>query len=630
MLSFLFRGSIRKKLIILFLLSALPGAVYILLSGLHERKKAIAESESGLLSFTMGIAEIQEQTTRTTRIMLDGLSRLPEVRHRNKKACYQIFLNILKINPVYAAVNLVDSNGNLVASATAKPPLNFSHTKHFRDAVAKKGFAAGEYLLSVTTGVPAFGFGQAIVNSKGVVTGALLTSIRLSRHVKLFESEKFPADSFVGFADHRGVRIYRFPKPEKFPGGDQIASNVFQAIKRGSDRGIFTLKNSDGTERVNAFQKMRLEPGDPPYMYIIAGIPKKVIYASARKGLWLNLIALLFTVGLAITFGWMLGGKKLSRKLKELGDAAGRIGKGDLKARVRIDSTITELMVLENAFNQMAQTLAQDIISKERANEERLALRERLQHAEKMEALGLLAGGVAHDLNNSLGILIGFAELLADSFEATDPRVEDVRRIIKGGWEATAIVQDLLLLARRGINTKNAISINGIVAEYLDSPEYSGIASIHPNVRVKTELDKNLLPVDGSHSNLLKALTNLIDFAAEAMPTGGEILIRTENSYVDKPVPGHDTFAEGEYVVLTVSDEGQGISDKDIKHIFEPFYTKKVMGMSGTGLGLPVVWGTVSDHSGYIDVQSELDKGTIFRLYFPVGGKGRKPQMPRS
>ncbi len=111
---------------------------------------------------------------------------------------------------------------------------------------------------------------------------------------------------------------------------------------------------------------------------------------------------------------------------------------------------------------------------------------------------------------------------------------------------------------------------------------------------------------------------NLASNAFEAMPKGGDLTIKTTNRYLDKPIQGYDHIREGDYVVLSVSDTGEGISAADLKRIFEPFYTKKIMGRSGTGLGLAVVWGTVKDHNGYIDVQSEEGKGTGFTLYLPV------------
>jgi CheY-like chemotaxis protein len=135
---------------------------------------------------------------------------------------------------------------------------------------------------------------------------------------------------------------------------------------------------------------------------------------------------------------------------------------------------------------------------------------------------------------------------------------------------------------------------------------------------VVKNLQDKICKIKGSPVHLSKTIMNLVSNAAEAMPSGGVINISTENKYIDQPVKGYDTVEEGDYVKLTVSDNGVGISPEDIDRIFEPFYTKKSMGRSGTGLGMAVVWGTVKDHNGYVDVQSELGQGTAFTLYFPM------------
>jgi two-component system cell cycle sensor histidine kinase/response regulator CckA len=124
--------------------------------------------------------------------------------------------------------------------------------------------------------------------------------------------------------------------------------------------------------------------------------------------------------------------------------------------------------------------------------------------------------------------------------------------------------------------------------------------------------------IKGSPVHLSKSVMNLVSNAAEAMSEGGTISISTENRYVDTPIRGYDHVEEGDYVTVTVSDTGIGISKEDRERIFEPFYTKKVMGRSGTGLGMAVVWGTIKDHKGYIDIQSTRGKGTTFTLYFPI------------
>ncbi|MGA2226671.1 MAG: ATP-binding protein, partial [Syntrophobacteraceae bacterium] len=261
---------------------------------------------------------------------------------------------------------------------------------------------------------------------------------------------------------------------------------------------------------------------------------------------------------------------------------------------------------------------AVDITARKRTEEEQKVLEDRLQRAEKMEALGTLAGGVAHDLNNVLGIVVGFSELLlSDSGESSSARSK-ANEILKGAQRAAAIVQDLLTLARRGVSNTKVLNLDDIVLECGNSPEFAGISSYQPSTRITTDLEAHLLNISGSAVHLSKSLMNLVSNAAEAMPGGGVITIKTRNQYLDKPVSGYDEVCEGDYVVLSVSDMGEGIEASDLKRIFEPFYTKKVMGRSGTGLGLAVVWGTVKDHKGYINVESQEGKGTVFTLYFPV------------
>jgi CheY-like chemotaxis protein len=140
---------------------------------------------------------------------------------------------------------------------------------------------------------------------------------------------------------------------------------------------------------------------------------------------------------------------------------------------------------------------------------------------------------------------------------------------------------------------------------------------------VETNLEADLLNIMGSPVHLTKTVMNLISNAVEAILDGGKVTLSTRNQYIDKPVRGYDEVKEGDYIVLSMADDGIGISPEDMERIFEPFYTKKVMGRSGTGLGMAVIWGTVKDHNGYIDVQSKEEKGTSFTLYFPVTRKKR-------
>ena len=253
-----------------------------------------------------------------------------------------------------------------------------------------------------------------------------------------------------------------------------------------------------------------------------------------------------------------------------------------------------------------------------RDNTERKRLEERLHRAEKMEALGTLAGGVAHDLNNVLGGLVGYSELLLMDIPEGNPWRRHVTNVLQSSLRAAAIIQDLLTLARRGVEVSEVVNLNNIISDYFKTPEFEKLKAYHPYVTYKTDIAEDLLNINGSPVHLEKTIMNLMSNASEAISARGEVMIRTENHYLDKPIRGYDYMREGDYVILTVSDNGRGISSTDIKKIFEPFYTKKIMGRSGTGLGLAVVWGTVKDHDGFIDVQSEDGKGSTFKIYLPV------------
>ncbi len=265
--------------------------------------------------------------------------------------------------------------------------------------------------------------------------------------------------------------------------------------------------------------------------------------------------------------------------------------------------------------------IGNDITELKQASQEKEELQIQLQRAQKMEAIGTLAGGVAHDLNNILSGIVSYPELLLLDLKEDSPLRKPILTIQKSGEKAAAIVQDLLTLARRGVETTEVVNLNSIVSEYLQSPEHARLELNHPNIKVEQNLDENLLNILGSPVHLSKTVMNLVSNAAEAMLEGGPIVITTENRHMDKVKNGFDEIDKGDYATLIITDTGIGILPEDMERIFEPFYTKKTMGRSGTGLGMAVVWGAVKDHRGYIDLQSKEGHGTEITLYFPVTRK---------
>jgi len=258
-----------------------------------------------------------------------------------------------------------------------------------------------------------------------------------------------------------------------------------------------------------------------------------------------------------------------------------------------------------------------DITDRKRAEDIIRENEEKLGRSKKMEALGLLAGGVAHDLNNILSGIVSYPELLLLELPEESKLRKPIETIQESGHRAAAIVQDLLTVARGVATTKEPLNLNDLASDYFDSPEFQKLKQFYPSVTIKVNLDRDLLNISGSYVHIRKVVMNLVSNASEAIDGSGRVTVSTENRYIDSPLRGYDDVNVGEYVVLAVSDNGLGISSKDLNRIFEPFYTKKVMGRSGTGLGLAVVWNTVQDHNGYINVASD-EKGSKFELYFPI------------
>jgi len=258
-----------------------------------------------------------------------------------------------------------------------------------------------------------------------------------------------------------------------------------------------------------------------------------------------------------------------------------------------------------------------DISERVKAEDAKEGLQVKLQRSQKMESLGLLAGGVAHDLNNVLSGIVSYPELLLLDLPEDSKLRRPIETMQESGHRAAAIVQDLLTVARGVASTKEPLNLNDLVSDYLNSPEFKKLKKFHPAITINANPDSDLLNILGSDVHIRKVVMNLISNASEAIDRSGTVTISTVNRYVDKPLKGYDDVTIGEYVVLAVSDDGSGISSGDLERIFEPFYTKKVMGRSGTGLGLAVVWNVVQDHEGYIDVKSD-ENGTTFELYFPI------------
>ncbi len=249
---------------------------------------------------------------------------------------------------------------------------------------------------------------------------------------------------------------------------------------------------------------------------------------------------------------------------------------------------------------------------------ERRLLEKQFLQAQKMEAVGRLSGGVAHDFNNLLGVIIGYAEVLEEEMDAHPSIRESVEQIHKAGRQAASLTKQLLAFSRQQVLEPKIVDINVIV----NDTQKMLHRLIGEDIELVTKLDPKIGKIRVDQGQLEQAIINMAVNARDAMPNGGRLTIGTDNVQIDG-VAAHDfqfTVLEGQYVRLTISDEGNGISADALPRVFEPFFTTKEKG-KGTGLGLAMVYGFVKQSGGYIDISSELGAGTILKIYLPKAGQ---------
>jgi two-component system, cell cycle sensor histidine kinase and response regulator CckA len=258
-----------------------------------------------------------------------------------------------------------------------------------------------------------------------------------------------------------------------------------------------------------------------------------------------------------------------------------------------------------------------DITKQKHAEAERKHLQALIHRQERMESLGVMAGGIAHDLNNILAGVVSYPDLLLMSLSDGSPLKRPLEIIKDSGQRAADIVSDLLTISK-GVSMKREVrNLAVIVREFMDSAEFVSIQQAYPLISFEAQLADDLQANRCSASHIEKTLMNLILNAAEATEGEGNVTTSVRNCHLDEPVQGYENILRGDYVELSVKDDGVGIPPDQLEHIFEPFYTKKMLGKSGTGLGLAVVWNTIQDHDGYVNVRSD-ERGTVFDLYFPA------------
>lgn len=284
----------------------------------------------------------------------------------------------------------------------------------------------------------------------------------------------------------------------------------------------------------------------------------------------------------------------------------------------RIQLREDKLQEIQIELKQHVQELASEKQEVELAHGRERELQQKLSRSRRLESLGILAGGVAHDLNNILGPLVTYPDILLRRLQ---PEQQETRKILirmrDSAGKAAGVIRNLLTLGRRGNIDLTTIDLNLLLNDYFESFDFQDLQQRIPHVKLRREFETNIGAINASSHHLTQVIMNLVINAYESMNSPGELLVETRLMELTEPLAGYQTVAPGRYARIRVQDTGDGISPDKLERIFEPFYTEKELGSSGSGLGLAVVYGVMQDLNGSIDVRSTEGEGACFNLYIP-------------
>jgi PAS domain S-box-containing protein len=730
----LFSLPIRAHLLILSVIMMIGPIGIIIYSSLKQRTYQENVAKYHTQQLVNRVSSEISSFAASTELLLNTLSKISIVQQQNSQAVNHLLADIVKQNPVYSNLLMLDRTGNLWASALPfKAPVSYAERRHVKNALVTGMFSSSEYSMGKLIKKPIFAFALPMKDASGQITGVAIAALDLDNFKRMLEGLKFGEDTTILLVDHKGTILYNALRPELI--GKEDRNDLFKRMTGNGNEGTFEAVGNIGTYRIISYHKLKLPHEQAPYMYVRAAIDHSKALEQANRDLLINIIVLTNIVLIMLGCAFYVSKKYLIEKIDTLQDASRRLAKGDLDVRVAAKVTGGELGELGRTFDTMAQALSEDRAAREltekslidsearlrnavlgspyptmlsaedgevilisnswteitgyshddiptitdwtrqaygkdaenvqdeirklfnltcRSDEgeyrimtkdgnirvwdfstspigelpdgrrvvislakdvtEHKLLEEQLVQSQKMEAIGTLAGGVAHDFNNILTVIEGYGTMLYKHVK-DDPKAQSMlNQVLVSSRRAAEMTSQLLAFSRKQTLELKTVQLNDVIHELQKS--LSRLIGEHIDCRV--DLPLNPLYANADRGQIEQVIINLAVNARDAMPHGGKLLISIQEIIIDDRTIGvHDIDTQGRYGLISVTDTGSGIAPEIQSRIFDPFFTTKEIG-KGTGLGLSMVYGIIKKHNGFINVYSEVGKGTAFKVYLPL------------
>ncbi len=438
-------SSLRFNLVLVVLLGVLPVLAIILVSGVERRQDELTHARGILMRLAEYYAFTQESEIRRIQEVLTKLSAAPPVRNLDLEGCNALFRDYLNANPNYVNFALIAPDGEALASALEFRRQNLAERKEIKGALATGDFSVGEYSIGKVSKEPILPVALPVKNEQGAISAIVLASLRLQDYSRIFEQADLPPGSFVGLADHDGVRLYHHPARETNPVGSRIAPGAWESLQAIDRAGMFTTHGSDGVLRVYAVRRLSSGPGQPPYLNIFMGIPKDVVVAKADAVTLRYLAWLAFSLLLSSFFAWYVGKFGIVDRLSRLVSLARRLGEGDMSARTELIGAGGSLGQLEASLNTMAASLERNMRTRQEMEESLLRSRNEAEAASKAKSTFL--ANMSHEMRTPINGIMGMVQLLQFSglnpaqTEYADMAILSCRRLVQ-------LIGDILDLSR--------------------------------------------------------------------------------------------------------------------------------------------------------------------------------------
>ncbi|SOB58768.1 Histidine kinase [Pseudodesulfovibrio profundus] len=590
-------GSIRKKLVYLVLLATLPVFLVLLFNEFEKRRSEVAAAQNNASIFLRGFSEVQQRITESTRTLLRTVSQLPEVKSGNPEVVQQVLATLLRANPMYTNVIMVDLEGNVVAMGRGKDNgFNFSDRKQFRDAIAFKRFSYGEFVVGKQSKKFIFPFGIPVLDENGEPVSAIIIGVELNHYQRHFDKSKFPAGTFFGMCDHNGYRIFRYPNHSELEIGKPIKQDVYQVASNSGQPGIIETATSNGRDTIIAYEPLRIDGDNEPYMYMFMGLDKEKVLESANDNLLQGGIVSFFSLCIALTFAWLLGRQTIASKIDQLTLAAQKIGQGDRAVSSGLDYNDGELGQLAESFDTMS------VLLKKREED----LSEAKETAESANiAKDEFLANISHEVRTPLNGVMGMLQLL-DETDMNQEQHVFVDTALQSSRNLLRVLNDLLDFIKMGSGKlelyEEPFELEELVEE---STSLFKLQLEQKGIVVESHVDENakglfVADIGRIRQVVFNLLGNAIKFTHE-----GKILLEV----FTLPHPKKDK----DRLFFLIEDTGVGIPSNKLEYVFDAF-TQVDGSLSreyqGAGLGLPIVKKLVHLMNGNCVIESEVGVGT--------------------